>query len=94
MAKEMSGSGHDSPIHGRLPNNYGDPEAKPMNKMDTSKARETSKEFAAESPHPKAKQEEGRAGRQHLGGEMIGCKETHFNRERGRAAGNTGRKSY
>lgn len=87
MAREKKSEAHSArfggPISGRLPLDYGvQHEAL---KMDMSKAREQSKEYAAGCPHPKGNQNEGRAGRQVLGSEELGVKETHFNRERARA---------
>lgn len=71
----------------RLPIGYGHDDDAPINPMNTTPAREQSKENAAGSPHPKANQDEGRAGRMELGSEKLGVKEEHFNRERARAHG-------
>jgi len=83
MAKKSHGS-FGSSVSGRLPQNYGDPEAASLRKMDTSPARSDSKEFAAGSPRvsKSTNQEEGPAGRQKLGIHELKVKKEHFNRVR------------
>jgi hypothetical protein len=97
MAKEKGRSSMgSSPVSGRLPMDYGrqdelrSVEASAPNKSNMTRARETSKEFSAGSPHPKAEQKEGPAGRQRFGSEELGVKETHFNEHRARASGMEG----
>jgi hypothetical protein len=77
MAKEMKGSSK------RLPIGYGHDDSAPLRKMDTSRARESSKEFAAGSPHPGHQgEDEGRAGRHASGSHELNVKLEHFNEHR------------
>jgi len=94
MAKKENGEKGSifGPVSGRLPEGYGNENNAPLRKMNESTGAQQPKEEAAGCPHPKAysQTEEGPAGRQILGSEMIDCKEMPFNSERARATGTTG----